>query len=171
MRTIKNLSDALAELLRGLFDGERALEKAIEECSMKAASHTLRKKLENHAQGTCDKILKLERVFNYLLTSPTGKRNYVVRKMINETRMLMRATSDDSIRDIMLVSCLQSISNYKISGYQTALALALDEDLGNVADLLQEILEEEIETEFELNRICKEIIYTKQTHIAHDLID
>lgn len=171
MKTIENLNDAITILLRGLFDAEKVLQQAIKECSTKATSTALRDELQHYGEDAEDKMLKLERIFNYLMAIPTGKRNYILRKMIEETREIMRVTKDDSIRDILLVSCVQSISNYKISGYQTALAIALDLGLEKVPDLLQEILEREIETEFTLNKLCKEILYQKQQQEAHNLID
>jgi len=159
MKSILTLNDALVHLLRGLFDGEAILQRAIPECSKSLSSEVLTRQLKNYAEDSHDKMLKLERIFSYLMTSPSGKRNIVMEKMINDTHDMLEATISQELKDIILISCIQSINHYKISGYRTALSFAIELQLETVSDLLHEILEAEKQMDQALSKMGQEKIY------------
>ena len=161
MKKIANLDDALLYQLRQLYDGEKALADAIPKCSKKVKSIILKDELSAYLDSTQDKMLKLDRAFSYLMNEPTGGRNSVIRKMIADTHDMLSITASDETRDAVLLACIQSINNYKIAGYRTSAAFAIDLQLEAVPDLLLEILQWERETDRVLTRIGLENINLK----------
>ncbi len=143
--SLTNLTDALVFLLKGLYDAERKLQKAIPPCSDGIKSESLRRVVDNYYDSAGNKILKLERVFNYLMTEPQGRSHDVMEKMIDHTHRLLRAAANDRIRDVILLTCIQNINYYKIAGYRNALLFSVELGLDNVSDLLTDILEWETE--------------------------
>ncbi len=159
MKSLASLNDALIYLLKGLYDGEVILQQAIPACIKNVTSEALKNELNRYKEDSYDKVLKLERVFNYLMTQPGGKRNVVLKKMINDTNSMLSTTSTAEVKDIILASCIQSINCYKIAGYRTAMAFAIELQLETVPDLLHEILELEKQTSHAMNKITRLALY------------
>lgn len=141
---LTNLTDALVFLMRGLYDAELKLQKAIPPCSSGIESGPVKRVVDNYYDSAGNKILKLERVFNYLMAEPHGRSHEVMEKMIADTNHILRYASD-RIRDVILLTCIQNINHYKIAGYRNALLFSVELGLDNVTDLLTDILEWETE--------------------------
>lgn len=156
MKKISNLNDALTFLLRRLYDAEGMLKDAIMKCSKNVKSEMLKAELIDYADSTRNKIIKLERVFNYLMKEPGGEKNVIIRKMINDTHEMLKIVTSEETRDVMLLSCIQSINQYKMAGYRTSLAFSIELQLDTVADLLHEIVEWEKKSERVFNKIILE---------------
>jgi ferritin-like metal-binding protein YciE len=138
--TISNLHDALTYLMKGLYDAEKKLQRAIPPCSRNITADSLRVAVDAYYESSTDKLLKLDRVFNYLMTEPTGRKNEVMEKMIEDTHDLLKCATTDEMRDVILTSCIQNINYYKISGYRTAMVFALELGLDPVVELINDIL-------------------------------
>jgi ferritin-like metal-binding protein YciE len=139
--SLSNLTDALVFLLRGLYDAERKLQKAIPPCSTGIRTESVRRVVDHYYDSAGNKILKLERVFNYLMTEPHGRSHEVMEKMIDDTNHILRYATNDRMRDVILLTCIQNINYYKIAGYRNALLFSVELRLDNVSDLLTDILE------------------------------
>jgi ferritin-like metal-binding protein YciE len=163
MKSIANLNDALTRLLQSLYDGEKKLQRGLGECVKNVTSEGLKKELAHYEENIGDALLKIERVFNYLLISPEGAPNYIMRRMIKETHDMVDAAGLVALKDIIMISCLQSISQYRISKYQTALAFADYCAPDNVYDLLHEILEQELQLEQSLRKMSLETVQSVRT--------
>jgi len=158
MKKIATLNEALTYQLKGLYDAEIALQKAIPECVLHVKSVQLKSTLHKYEESTNDKILKLERAFNYLMTDPKGRRNAVLRRMINDTHEILDLTSSEKLKEVMLASCFQSLNQYKMANYKTSLAISVELQLEIVSDLLHEILVWEKGTSDALSKITAESI-------------
>src|SRR5690606_551962 len=97
--SLSNLTDALVFLLRGLYDAERKLQKAIPPCAGGIRSEAVRRVVDNYYDSAGNKILKLERVFNYLMTEPQGRSHEVMEKMIDDTNRSEEHTSELQSRE------------------------------------------------------------------------
>lgn len=161
MKKLSNLHEALVFQLRGLYNAERKLQKSIPPCSTHITSGTLKVEIDTYNQSSGDKLIKLERAFNYLMEEPKGRKNKVMREMIGDTRYILNLAPTDEMRDVVLAACIQNINHYKIAGYKTALAFAIELELSTVADLLHEILEWEKEMSTRLTAISLNEIFNK----------
>ncbi|MDN3690250.1 ferritin-like domain-containing protein [Cyclobacterium jeungdonense] len=164
-KALSNLQEALGYQLKNLYDAEKKIQKALPECSEKATSPRLQKELKNYLESTFDKINKLERVFNYLMDSPTGRENLIMDKMLEDTHHILKISSSDELRDVLITSCLQNIIHYKIAGYGSAHAMAMELDLRTVTDLLHEVLMWEKQSDQVLTSIAVKELNVKATKV------
>jgi len=160
-KTLNNLQEALTFMIKGLYNAETELQKALTECLLKASNINLRTEIKNYAESSSDKLLKLERVLTYLAEEPKDKINPVMEKLLDETHYLLKHASNDKIRDVLIISCIQNINHYKIAGYGTAQSLAMELELATVTDLLHEILTWEKQTDRHLTKIATDEVNVK----------
>lgn len=137
---ICNIQQALTHQLKEMYDGEKKIQKNLAFCTQQVVSPMLKQEMIRYIGNTSDQITKLERIFNYLMDEPYGSVNDVMFELITHTQNVLRCTGQEPIRDVLLITSVQTICQYKISGYTAALALALELDLEKPAELLQEII-------------------------------
>lgn len=146
MKTINSLTDALAFILQGLYFTETKLKKEFPACCSNISSINVRTEINIYASIADDKLLKLERIFNYLMKEPLTRDNAVMNELMNETHKIIAATTSSHLKDILSIGCIQNINAYKVSNYRSAYMMAVELELDTATDLLQQILEWEIET-------------------------
>ena len=161
---LSSLQEALGYQLKNLYDAEKKIQKALPECSENATNPNLQKELKAYFESTSDKISKLERVFNYLMDSPTGRGNVIMEKMLEDTHHIVKVASSDPLRDVLITSCFQNIIHYKIAGYGSAHAISMELDMRTVTNLLQEILMWEKESDQALTAIALKELNIKATN-------
>lgn len=143
---ITTLQGALAYQLQGLSYAEKKVQKEFNACSHHLTSVKLKNEIEKYIDSSDSKLLKLERIFNYLMQEPTKRKNQVIDKLLDETHEMLSYTSSPHLKDILMISCIQNICAYKISGYKTASMFSVELELDTVTDLIQHILEWETQT-------------------------
>ncbi|MBA4055630.1 MAG: hypothetical protein C0490_13025 [Marivirga sp.] len=143
---INSLNDALAFVLQGLYFTEAKLKSEFPACCGEITSLRLRNEICNYATNSDNRILKLERVFNYLMKEPLTRTNKVVNELINETHLVIKSTTSSHLKNILTIGCIQSINAYKIANYKSACMMVIEMELDTATDLLQQILEWEIDT-------------------------
>lgn len=145
--TIHSTQEALAFQLQGLFHIESKVRDELKHCMDHITSDKVKKEINEYADDSEGKLLKLERIFDYLMFEPLNRKNEVVSKMLSETYQMLTYKSSPHLKDMLIVSCVQNINAYKISAYRTAYLFAVAIELDSLIDLLQQILEQELETE------------------------
>lgn len=145
-KAITTLQDALAFQLQGLYYAETKVKEEFKTCNHHLSSVKLKSEIERYMESAESKVLKLERIFNYLMQEPLSRRNTVIIKLMDETEQMLSISDSPHIKDILMIGCIQNICAYKISSYKTSYLLAVELELDIVSDLLQDILEWELET-------------------------
>ena len=143
---INSLNDALAFLLQGLYFAETKLKEEFPTCCGQITSVRISNEINNYTSNADDKLLKLERVFNYLMKEPLTRPNEVINELMRETHQMLDSTNSSHLRDILSIGCIQNINAYKIANYRSAYMIAVELELDIATDLLQQILEWEIVT-------------------------
>ncbi len=159
-KSLVNLQDALAYRLNGLYDVEKKLQESIPDCLHHVGSPALLNEMQKYADSTRDKVTKLERVFNYLMEEPEIHPDEVMEKMIEDVYELVTHAAEP-LRDALIISCLQNINHYKISGYGTARAMAMQLEFEKASELLNEILTWEKEMDQRLTLLAMEEVNVK----------
>ncbi|HOX84247.1 MAG TPA: DUF892 family protein [Chryseolinea sp.] len=146
-KIIHNLQDALAFQLQGLLSIEKEIDHVLKTCSQYTGSPKIKKAIHEYVASASDKVLKIDRVFNYLMEEPIYRKNEIFNKMVDETHQLLSCTASVHLKDIMLITCIQTINAKKIASYKTAYIFAAELEMDTASELLQQILEWELETE------------------------
>jgi len=156
---IATLEDLLVEELRDLYSAETQLVKALPKMAKAAGSDELRTAIENHLQETQGQVQRLEQIFEHLSARPKGKKCAAMEGLIEEGKELMQEDiEDESVMDAGLIAAAQKVEHYEIASYGTVRTWAQQLGLNEVAQLLEQTLEEEKQADKKLNQIATEMV-------------
>jgi ferritin-like metal-binding protein YciE len=153
--------NALMELyvdeLRDIYNAENQLVKALPKISKAATSDELRTGFEEHLEQTRGHVQRLDQIFKVLGEKPSGKRCKGMEGLIAEGQEMMDEDFEDDAMDAALISAAQRVEHYEIAAYGTVHTYAelLGED--EAAQLLEQTLEEEKETDQKLTELAGDI--------------
>lgn len=139
----ENLREALVEEIRDLYNAEKQLLKALPKMAKGASSDELRDAFESHLEETEGQVARLERVFELLDEKPRGKHCAGMAGIIEEGNDVLQEDMDDAVMDACLIASGQRAEHYEMAAYGTSIAWAEALELGDVAQVLRETLEEE----------------------------
>lgn len=152
-----SLRDLLIDELRDLHNAENQIIKALPRMA-KAASHDeLKEGFETHLEETREHVDRLERCFKILGEKARGKTCHAMQGLVEEGKEAINEDAPDAIRDAKLIGAAQRVEHYEIAAYGTARAFAQTLGETKVADLLQETLDEEGETDKKLTVLAETI--------------
>jgi ferritin-like metal-binding protein YciE len=155
---VESLDLLLQEELRDIYDAEKQLVKALPKMAKAAFSEDLREAIHEHLQQTKGHVERLEQAFEKLGTKAKGKNCAGMKGLIEEGEEVIGRDATGEFLDLAIIAAAQRVEHYEIAAYGTARTFA--ERLGNeeVADLLQETLTEEEETDERLTEISETLL-------------
>jgi len=162
---LNNLHDALVHDLQDLFSAENQLLLALPKMAQAAANEELSAAFEDHLEETEGHIERLEEALNLLDATTGGEKCKAMEGLILEGQKILEEDANDVVRDALIISIAQKVEHYEIAGYGTARTFA--ELLGEkeVADLLQETLNEEAAADEALTEIAESVV-NKEAEMA-----
>lgn len=152
---IDNLERLMVEELKDLYDAEKQLTKALPKMVKEAKFPELRKALQDHLQQTETQVQRLEQVFKELGVTDRKKECKVMQALIAEGDEMIQQASNPITRDAALIAAAQRVEHYEMAGYGTVVSYAHQLDRNSVADLLQQSLNEEKQTDLMLSQIAE----------------
>jgi ferritin-like metal-binding protein YciE len=154
---LENLQQLFLKDLRDLYDAEKQITEALPDM-IDAASHPeLKDALDDHLHVTNQQISRLDRVFLILQEKPTGETCKGIKGLLQEGDEIVSAGGDASTVDAGIITAAQRVEHYEMAGYGTVRTYA--ELLGQqeIADLLQQTLDEEKEADQTLSDIASSV--------------
>jgi ferritin-like metal-binding protein YciE len=150
--------DLFVEQLQDLYDAEKQIVQALPKLAEAASSEELIEAFQEHLEQTREQVKRLERIFKEMGETPGEKPCEGMQGLIKEGDRLISQISKSTVLDAALIGAAQKVEHYEISGYGTARTMA--EMLGqqNAAELLDETLDEEKETDDTLTDIAETIM-------------
>lgn len=139
----KTLADAFIDEVRDTFDAERQLTKALPKMAKAASSLELKAAFTTHLEETRGQIARLEKVFELLDEKARGKHCAGMAGIIEEGSDVMEEDLDDATMDACLIASGNRAEHYEMAAYGTLVAWARELGHMEVAELLQESLNEE----------------------------
>jgi ferritin-like metal-binding protein YciE len=155
---LKNLEDLLLHELKDLYSAENQLVKALPKMAKAASNQELKAAFEEHLEQTEGHVERLDEIAEMLGKKLTGHTCKAMKGLVEEGSDLISEDAAESVRDAGLIGAAQRVEHYEIAGYGTARCLA--EQLGHseIADLLEQTLEEEKETDENLSELATSTI-------------
>jgi ferritin-like metal-binding protein YciE len=157
MPALKNLRELLVDELRDLHNAENQLIKALPKMAKAATHEELREGFEEHLEQTREHVDRLDRCFKILGAKAKGKTCHAMKGLVEEGQEAIQEEAPDAIRDAKLIGAAQRVEHYEIAAYGTARSFAQTIGETKVADLLQETLDEEGETDKRLTALAETI--------------
>ena len=161
MEKMNNLRDLLKHEIQDLYSAEEQILDALPAMIDKAGNPTLKSSLKEHLRITelqknrLDKVLQLMEVSKEevngnkkkgILGLFSGKQKCKgMEGIIEEAKKVMGEDMHPDVMDAAIIASAQKVEHYEICGYGTARSFAAELGLSQVADLLEETLDEEYE--------------------------
>jgi len=154
---INSLRELYVEHLRDLYDAENQLIKALPKMAKEASSDELRQGIEEHLEQTRGQAERLEQIFEQLGERPKGKKCKGMQGLIEEGQETLDEDMEEDTKDAAIIAAAQRVEHYEISGYGTARTYANLLGENEAAELLEETLNEERETDQKLTQLAEQI--------------
>jgi ferritin-like metal-binding protein YciE len=155
---MNTLRDLYLDELKDLWSAEKQLVKAIPKMAKAANDPELVKAFQTHLRQTERQVERLERIFEELGESPRGKKCIGMEGLIEEGNELIKERPDPDVLDAGLIAKAQHIEHYEMAGYGTVRTYAQLLGADRQAQLLQETLDEEGETDKLLTQLAESSI-------------
>ncbi len=152
---METLRDLYVEELKDLYSAENQLLKALPKMAKKAADEELRTAFEEHLEVTKEQVRRLESIFDELERSPRGKKCVGMAGLIEEGSDMMKEDAQPDVMDAALIAAAQRVEHYEIAAYGTVRSYAERLGFGHHAELLQQTLDEEGETDKKLSALAE----------------
>jgi ferritin-like metal-binding protein YciE len=152
---MKGLEDLYVEQLKDLHNAEKQLVQALPKMAKAATSVDLRQGFQNHLEQTRTHVDRLERIFARLGASAGRKKCKAMEGLIEEGEEAIQLEGDPMVKDAALIAAAQRVEHYEIAGYGTVRTYANHLGFDDDADLLQETLDEEGETDKKLTALAE----------------
>lgn len=161
MDNINQLKDLLRFDVQHLYSAEEQIIEALPAMIGKAHNPQLKRALEQHLRVTELQRDRLDQVMQHLGEGneenngqgifsglfSTGSKSRGIEGLIEEGQKVMALDMSPAVLDAAIIGCAQKIEHYEIAGYGTARTYAEQLGLTDVAQLLQQTLLEEHDTD------------------------
>jgi ferritin-like metal-binding protein YciE len=148
------LREAFLDELKDLLDAERQLLKALPKMARAAENDQLRAAFEEHEQQTRQQIARLGQVFEAFDEEAKGIHCKGMEGLIDEAEELIEEEEGDAA----LIAAAQKAEHYEIAAYGTLASWAVALGQESAAQVLNETLQEEKETDKKLTSIAQNVV-------------
>lgn len=159
MHHLNSLQDLLVHELNDLYSAEQQLVTTLPKMANAANSPELRNAFNQHLQQTHQHVNRLENIFADLGINKTGEECVAMKGLVIESDKAMRAVGDTAVLDAALIAAAQRVEHYEMAGYGCARTFANKLGYDEVADLLQQTLNEEGDIDKQLTSIAEGSIF------------
>jgi len=145
--------------IKDIYWAEKQLVKALPKMKKGATSEELKEAIDMHLEETRIHVERLEDIFDILGKKAAGKKCPAMEGLIEEGNEVISDTEADSmVRDAGIIIAAQKVEHYEIAAYGGLAALANTMGHTEIAQLLQQTLEEEKEADVKLTEIAEQFI-------------
>jgi ferritin-like metal-binding protein YciE len=157
MKKQENMNALLLDGIKDIYDAEKQATKAMPKLVKAASSQPLKDALNQHLDITKKQIERLEQVFERMGEKPRAKTCKAMQGLVEEAQEHLEEHEGSPLLDPVIVASAQKMEHYEISSYGTMRAYA--DALGNkqVAQMLQQTLDEEQKADQMLSELGERI--------------
>ncbi len=152
--SVKTVQDLFVNELRDIYHAEKQILKALPKMAKSASHPELKQAFESHLEETRGQVERLEQVFDQLDLNKRAKPCQAMEGLIEEAKEHMSEIEDKSVLDVGMIISAQKVEHYEIAGYGSLVALARQLGHDEVAQLLEQTLEEEKAADQKLNQVA-----------------
>ncbi len=162
----RTLHDAFLDELRDAYDAELQVTRTLPTMVKAATSPKLKAAFEAHLKETHGQVSRLEKAFAKLEEKVQGKHCEGMAGILKEGKAVMEEDLDDTTMDACLIASAQRVEHYEMAAYGTLVAWARSMTHPEVADLLEETLNEEKSADSNLSLLARDGINKKASAVA-----
>lgn len=155
-QTYENLHDLLLLKLEVLHDVESQLIKALPKMAEAATAPELRDAFTMHLEETRRQEERIDRALELMGKPEKPKeKSAAIRGLIEDAQWCIKAVKNPEARDAILIAAAQYVEHYEMAGYGSALSWAEEMGHSQIAELLQETLDEEEAADTKLSDLAE----------------
>jgi ferritin-like metal-binding protein YciE len=155
--SVGTMDELFVDELKDLYSAEKQITRALPKLVKAATSDELRQAFQSHLEETNGHVARLEKAFEILGKSPKGKTCVGMKGVLEEGAEVLEDTEKGEVRDAGLISAAQRVEHYEMAGYGTARDFAMLLGQDEIAELLEETLEEEKAADEKLTAISVQV--------------
>jgi ferritin-like metal-binding protein YciE len=152
---LDTLKDLYIDELKDLYSAEKQIVKALPKMIKATKNPELKAAFKTHLQQTAEHTRRLELICAELGVTPRGKKCVGMEGLIEEGTEMIKAEPDPDVLDAGLISKAQHVEHYEMAGYGTVRTYAKQLGYDSQAQLLQQTLDEEGETDHLLTDLAE----------------
>ncbi len=156
MPAIADLEDLFTDMLRDIYYAEKKILRALPKLARAVRKETpeLSEVFEKHAEETQGQVERLEQVFEIIGRKATGKKCAAIEGILAEGEELMQNAECKCTLAVGLLAGAQAVEHYEVARYGTLVEWARLLGHDDAADLLQETLDQEKDTDSALSELA-----------------
>ncbi|HUQ79701.1 MAG TPA: ferritin-like domain-containing protein [Gemmatimonadaceae bacterium] len=155
---LESLQDLYLEQLKDLYSAETQILEALPKMIEAAGSEELRAAFETHLAQTEQQKKRLEEIGRRSGQTLTGHKCKGMEGLLEEGEELLEERADSDVLDAALIAAAQRVEHYEMAGYGCARTYARLLGLEDDANLLQQTLNEEGDTDHLLTQMAERVI-------------
>ena len=152
---LNTLQDLLFDQLQDLYNAETQVAEALPQMAHAASSADLKQTLKSYQKITIGQINRLNEIFKKLGITHNEHLCEGMLGLIKEENYIIHREGDSTVKDAALIAAAQRIEQYEIGGYGAVRTYARELGYNDIADLLQDTLDEECEADKQLTSLAK----------------
>lgn len=155
--SVDSMEKLFVNELKDLYSAEKQITRALPKMAKASTSEDLREAFQSHLEETKGQIERLDRVFEILGKTAGGKTCQGMKGLLEEGQEVMEEAEEGELRDAAMIAAAQRVEHYEIAAYGTVRTLAQMMGQKEIAQLLQETLDEEGNTDKKLTKIAMSV--------------
>ena len=164
---ISTLDELLVNELKDLLDAENQLTRALPKMAKAANAPELKQAFQEHLEVTKGQVERLHQVFETLGKPARGKKCEAMKGLITEGQELISEDIEPELLDVGLIGAAQKVEHYEMAGYGTVRTMAQTLGHKEAAQLLEQTLREEEETDRKLTAIAKKFVNVRAKEMGN----
>ncbi|HKV92461.1 MAG TPA: ferritin-like domain-containing protein [Candidatus Angelobacter sp.] len=155
---LESLRELLIEELQDIYSAENMILSALPKMVEEATSVELRNAFNQHLQQTRGHVQRLDQIFDQIpKIDRKDKKCKGMEGIIKDAKDLLDEDAEPEVLDAGMIAGAQRVEHYEIAAYGTVRNYASLLGKNDWAQLLQQTLEEERETDVKLTQLAKRI--------------
>jgi ferritin-like metal-binding protein YciE len=154
MASARTLQELFLATLQDIYHGEKQILKALPKMAKHATTPELKQAFQHHLEQTEGQVERLQRVFEMMDKTARGRTCEAIEGLVEEGKEVMSETETGEVMDAGLIAAAQAVEHYEIARYGTLKSWAKQLGMKEAAQLLDQTLQEEKQTDELLNKIA-----------------
>lgn len=151
----KTLEDLFLDGVKDIYYADRKIIAALKKMARGAEAEDLKAAFDKHLQETEGQVERLVQVFEILGKPARGKTCPAIDGIIEEGQEILEEFKGSPALDAGLLAAAQAVEHYEIARYGTLKSWALQLGRNDAAQLLDQTLAEELNTDQSLTRLAE----------------
>ncbi|RPE13480.1 ferritin-like domain-containing protein [Chitinophaga lutea] len=141
--------------LKDIYWAEKHLVKALPKMQKAATTTELVNAFADHLAATKQHVSRVEEIFEMMGMRPVAKKCEAMEGLVSEAQELIEEEEESAVLDAGLIIAAQKVEHYEIAAYGSLRTLATRMGHTDAANLLEQTLDEEKETDVLLTQIAE----------------